>query len=207
MLSAEPLDLIGAGVPEEVVVDAETLTRALDQTAVRITMRLKHANPLVLCVMHGGLIYCGRLLGRLRFPLQLGYVHVARYRGGSVGGALDWVAAPVQNLTGRQVLIVDDVLDRGDTLAAVCEWAAAAGAARVWSTVLVRKDVSSNRVVEVDFAAVQCPDRYLVGGGMDYQGYWRNLPDIRAVPREWEDGAALDTSLKTPVAPKREDDG
>ena len=101
---------------------------------------------------------------------------------------MDWIASPVQNVTGRQVLIVDDVLDQGDTLAAVCEWAAAAGAARVWSTVLNRKDVPGNRAVEVDFAALQCPDRYLIGCGMDYKGYWRNLPDIRALPEDMEDG-------------------
>ena len=196
-----PINLAEADVPEEVVVDAKTLSRAVDQTAVRITLALKHANPLVLCVMHGGLVYCGRLLERLRFPLELGYVHVARYGNGTVGGALDWIAAPVRSLRGREVLIVDDVLDRGDTLAAVCGWAAAAGAARVWSTVLVRKAVPGNRAVQVDFAALECPDRYLVGGGMDCRGYWRNLPDIRAVPPEWEDGGVPEAAPLRSAAP------
>ncbi len=181
-------DVLAAWQRSEVIVDAETVSRAVDQTAVRISLALKDANPLLLCVMHGGLPYCGRLLDRLHFPLELGYVHVARYRDSTAGGALDWIASPVQNVTGRQVLIVDDVLDQGDTLAAVCEWAAAAGAARVWSTVLNRKDVPGNRAVEVDFAALQCPDRYLIGCGMDYKGYWRNLPDIRALPEDMEDG-------------------
>ena len=156
---------------------------------MRIALALQDANPLVLCVMHGGLTYCGRLLERLHFPLELGYVHVARYRDSTAGGALDWIASPTQSVAGREVLIVDDVLDRGETLEAVSEWMAAAGAAKVWSTVLVRKDVPSNRVVEVDFAAVQCPDRYLVGCGMDYRGYLRNFPDIRAVPEDLEDGS------------------
>ena len=53
---------------------------------------------------------------------------------------------------------------------------------------LNRKDVPGNRAVEVDFAALQCPDRYLIGCGMDYKGYWRNLPDIRALPEDMEDG-------------------
>ena len=172
----------------EVIVDAAAVSRAVDQTAVRISLALKDANPLLLCVMHGGLPYCGRLLDRLRFPLELGYVHVARYRDGTAGGALDWIASPVQNVAGRHVLIVDDVLDQGETLAAVCEWAAVAGASRVWSTVLARKDVPGNRAVEVDFAALHCPNRYLVGCGMDYNGYWRNLPDIRALPADMENG-------------------
>lgn len=180
-------DVLAAWQRSEVIVDAAAVSRAVDQTAVRISLALKDANPLLLCVMHGGLPYCGRLLDRLRFPLELGYVHVARYRDSTAGGALEWIASPVQNVSGRQVLIVDDVLDQGDTLAAVCEWAAAAGAAKVWSTVLNRKDVPGNRVVEVDFVALQCPDRYLIGCGMDYKGYWRNLPDIRAIPEDLED--------------------
>ena len=187
MIPASP-DVLTAGQRAEVIVDAATVSRAVDQTAVRVSLALKDANPLVLCVMHGGLPYCGWLLGRLHFALELGYVHVARYRYRTVGGALDWLASPVQSVAGRQVLIVDDVLDQGDTLAAVCEWAAAAGAAKVWSTVLTRKDVPGNRAVEVDFAALQCPDRYLIGCGMDYKGYWRNLPDIRALPQDLEDG-------------------
>ena len=181
-------DVLAAWRRSEVIVDAESVRRAVDQTAVRISLALKDANPLLLCVMHGGLPYCGRLLDRLRFPLELGYIHVARYGDSTAGGALDWIASPAQKLIGRQVLIVDDVLDQGDTLAAVCEWAAASGADRVWTTVLSRKEVPGNRAVDVDFAALQCPDRYLIGCGMDYKGYWRNLPDIRALPEDMEDG-------------------
>ncbi len=187
-MSPAPGAVLEAGRRAQTLVEAEAVTHALDQTAVRISMALKHADPLALCVMHGGLFYCGRLLSRLHFPLQLGYVHVARYRGATVGGQLEWMAAPAYDLAGREVLIIDDVLDEGETLAALRAWAAEAGAARVWSTVLVRKDVPGNRAVEVDFAALQCPNRYLVGCGMDYQGYWRNLPDIRALPADLEDG-------------------
>ena len=181
-------DLLAAWQRSEVIVDAAAVSRAVDRTAVRISLALKDANPLVLCVMHGGLPYCGWLLKRLIFPLELGYVHVARYRDSTAGGALEWIASPVQEVAGREVLIVDDVLDQGDTLAAVCEWAAAADAAKVWSTVLTRKEVPGNRAVEVDFIGLQCPDRYLIGCGMDYKGYWRNLPDIRALPEDMEDG-------------------
>ena len=188
-MSSAPAAVLEVGRRAEMLIDADAVTHALDQTAVRISMALKHADPLALCILQGGLFYCGRLLARLRFPLELGYVHVARYRGATTGGALQWIAASAHDLTGREVLIIDDVLDQGETLAAVCAWASAAGAAKVWSTVLVRKEVSGIRAMEVDFAALRCPDRYLVGCGMDYCGYWRNLPDIRALPRDLEDGS------------------
>ncbi len=167
----------------EVIVDAEAVVRAVNQTAVRISLALNKANPVALCVMHGGLPYCGRLLMRLPFPLQLGYVHVASYGNSTLGGALKWKAAPPEGVAGREVLIVDDVLDRGGSLAAVVGWAEAAGAAKVWSTVLVRKDVPGDRLA-VDFVALECPNRYLIGWGMDYKGYGRNQPDIRALPEQ-----------------------
>ena len=187
-MTSAPEDVLAAWRRAQIIVDAQAVSRAVDRTAVRISLALKDVNPLVLCVMHGGLPYCGRLLDRLPFPLELGYVHVVRYGQETAGGALQWIALPRHSLAGRQVLIVDDVLDQGDTLAGVCEWAASAGAAKVWSTVLCRKDVPGNRAVEVDFAALQCPDRFLIGCGLDYKGYWRNLPDIRALPKDPEDG-------------------
>ena len=181
-----PQDVLMARSRAELIVDAETVTRAIDRTAVRLSLVLKQANPLVLCVMNGALIYCGRLLGRLQFPLELAYLHVARYGDYTRGGALNWVVEPRQNVTGRQVLIDDDVLDKGTTLEAVRAWATAAGAAHVWTTVLVRKNTPRNEAVDIDFVGLRCPDRYLFGCGMDYRRYWRNLPAVYALPEDLE---------------------
>ncbi len=180
-LSEVPSEVLSAHAEAELVVSASDVAHAIDQTSVSITQALKHLNPLVLCVMHGGLPYCGWLIGRLHFPLQLGYVHVVRYRDSTRGGELEWLAKPQQAVTGRHVLIVDDVLDEGHTLQALLDWASNT-AERAWSTVLVRKDVDANKTLDVDFVALECPDRYLYGCGMDYHGYWRNLPAIYALP-------------------------
>ena len=84
------------------------------------------------------------------------------------------------------LLLVDDVFDRGETLAAIVAWAEQAGAGRVLTSVLVDKQVEEPRPLRVDFAALSCPDRYLFGCGMDYQGYWRNLPAIYVLPEALE---------------------
>ncbi len=185
-LSGTPEDVLDARRRAELVVDAEAVTRAVDRTAVRVTLRLRDANPLVLCVMNGGLVYCGRLLSRLHFPLELAYAHLARYGDYTRGGRLTWVAKPAHDPAGRELLVVDDVLDDGDTLKAVCDWAQAEGAARVWTTVLVRKKTPRNEAMDIDFTGLECPDRYLFGCGMDYRGYWRNLPAIHALPEDME---------------------
>ncbi len=182
-----PEEILMAQRRAERVVDAQTVTRAIDRTAARVTLALKHANPLVLCIMNGGLVYCGRLLGRLHFPLELAYAHVARYRESTHGGSLDWVAKPRQGVTGRHVLVVDDVLDEGESLRAIRQCVSSEGAAQVWTTVLARKQTPSNPGIDIDFTALECPDRFLFSCGMDYRGYWRNLPAIYALPEDMED--------------------
>ncbi len=179
-------EIVSAYNRSTLITDAETVTQAISRMAKCITRELETANPLVLCVMNGGLAYCGRLLGSLLFPLELDYVHVARYGDRIRGGSINWLAKPHRSLTNRQVLLVDDVLDEGITLQALRQWALAEGAARVWTTVLVRKSKDRNAAVHVDFKGLECPDFYLFGCGMDYRGYWRNLPAVYALPHDQE---------------------
>lgn len=172
---------------EQIRAKAECLyTRAQVDAAVRdmaaaITLRLGQRDPLILCVMVGGLVPTAWLLPQLDFPLQLDYVHVTRYQGNTHGGALDWIKAP-ELLTGRHVLIVDDILDRGYTLEAIIMACRQAGAAEVLSAVLVDKQIKRHdSLQQADFTGVTVPNRYVFGCGMDYKGYLRNAPGIYAV--------------------------
>ncbi|MFO7808509.1 hypoxanthine-guanine phosphoribosyltransferase [Guyparkeria sp.] len=167
----------------ECLVSAEAMQSTYTRLAGEINRQLAGRLPVVLAVMNGGLISAGQLLPRLDFPLELSYLHATRYRGATTGGALKWLAQPDIELAGREVLLVDDILDEGTTLAAVREWCIDAGAARVWIAVATEKQ--HNRKVSgltVDFCGVSVPDRYIFGEGMDYHGYFRNLPGIHALP-------------------------
>ena len=103
------------------------------------------------------------------------------------GGALQWQVRPGAEVRGRTVLVVDDVLDMGTTLAAVVEDLERLGAREVVTSVLVVKDVAQPDRLRVDETALYCPDRYLFGHGMDYRGHWRNLAGIYALPTDWVD--------------------
>jgi len=159
------------------------VTAALDRMAAAITARMAGANPVVLCVMHGGLIVSGRLLPMLRFPLESGYLHATRYGHELCGSHLDWRVRPTEDLRGRTVLLVDDVLDEGVTLAAIIDYCQAEGAREVLTAVLVDKDHPRKARPDLtgDFVGLVAPDRFLFGCGMDYKGYWRNLPAIYAM--------------------------
>jgi len=184
--AAPPPEVLAARRDGELLVPEAEVRAAIDRLSVRLSLRLQAANPLILTVLTGGLPLAGALLPRLAFPREVGYVHVGRYRDALRGGELVWHAEPDYQLAGRSVLFVDDVLDQGKTLAALVEWARGQGAAEVLSAVLGDKQVDVARPVAADFVALSCPDRYLFGCGMDFRGYWRNLPAIYALPAEME---------------------
>jgi hypoxanthine phosphoribosyltransferase len=154
---------------------------ALDKMAQGITAKLKERNPLVLCVMTGGIIPAGHLLTRLNFPLQIDYIHATRYRGETAGSHLQWLVRPSHSLRGRDILIVDDIYDEGITLAEIVEYCWAEGAAEVYTAVLINKLHDHKHPLNVDFIGLETPDRYLFGYGMDYKDYLRNAPGIYAV--------------------------
>jgi len=166
----------------ELLCPKEEVEAALDRMAGEIGTRLGARDPLILCVMMGGLIPTARLLARFDFPLQLDYVHATRYRGATRGGELHWKCRPETPLTDRVVLVVDDILDEGLTLAAILDYCRAQGAKAVYSAVLVEK-LHERKAdgLRADFTGLQVEDRYVFGYGMDYHGYLRNVKGIYAV--------------------------
>ena len=160
---------------------AAQVEAALDAIAEKITTKHSENNPLVLCVMNGGLIVTGSLMLRLNFPLQQDYLHATRYRGETQGGDLKWLAEPTHDMKNRHVLIVDDILDEGYTLAAIAEHCREAGALSVETVALVEKLHARKQGIQADYIGLQVEDRYLFGYGMDYKGYLRNAAGIFAV--------------------------
>ena len=162
---------------------AEDIAAMLDTMATEITDKLADKNPLVLCVMTGGVILTGHLLTRLAFPLEQDYLHATRYRGATSGSkTITWLHKPETALADRHVLLVDDILDEGYTLREITHWCREQGAASIHVAVLADKQ-HDRRVegVQRDFSALELPDRYVFGFGMDYKEYWRNANGIYAV--------------------------
>lgn len=167
---------------------SEKVEDALDRMAAEIHEVLGRTNPVILCVMIGGLVPLGNLLPRLDFPLEVDYIHATRFHGGVTGGELEWRAKPKVELRGRTVLVVDDILDRGITLAAIINYCHQQQAEAVYSAVLV--DKQRNRaeagLAEADFVGLTVENQYIFGYGMDYKEYLRNAPGVFAVAKEPE---------------------
>ena len=172
---------------QQLLADAELIhseavvQSALNDVAQVIRQRLADKNPLVLCVMTGGVIFCGQLLPKLDFPLDFDYLHATRYGPETQGGKISWRMAPWTSVKDRVVLVVDDILDEGVTLAAVKESLTRLGAAEVLLAVFTDKENGKKKPILADFCGLTVPDRFVFGYGMDIDGAWRNLPAIYAV--------------------------
>ncbi len=165
----------------DLIHSAEAVSEAVARIADEISDRLSETNPLLLCVMSGGVPFTGHLMTRLDFPLEFDYLHVTRYGQETSGGALSWRSAPWTSVKDRTVLILDDILDEGMTLAAIVERLKEMGAKACYTAVATEKLNGKKKPIKADFVALTVPDRFVFGFGMDVRGHFRNLPAIYAM--------------------------
>jgi hypoxanthine phosphoribosyltransferase len=162
---------------EQLFAEISRLGRELDAAYADVSQP-----PIFLTVMNGGMFFGAYLAHASKIDFHFDYVHATRYRSGTMGHALELVKAPRTPLEGRDVLIVDDILDEGKTLVMVRDWCSAQGAASVRIAVLAEK--RHDRCVpgfKADFVGVVVADRYVYGFGMDYYEQGRNLDAIYAL--------------------------
>ncbi len=157
---------------------------ALDRMAEAISNLLSDRNPLILSVMNGGIITTALLMLRMPFTFQLDSVFVSRYRNTTRGDEIQWLKEPGEPIRDRIVLLIDDILDEGITLAEIKDYCLKQGAKSVFTAVLVDKILDVEKPIAADIVGLTCENRYLFGYGMDYKGYLRNAPGIFACPNE-----------------------
>jgi hypoxanthine phosphoribosyltransferase len=179
-------DLAAALADADLIFDRRPLELAIARMAGSIRADYDNGDvPVYLTIMHGGLPFAAQLameLGALGLDLEFDYLHATRYRGETSGGELVWKHRPATSLKGRRVLLADDILDEGHTLAAIRQWCLEQGARDVRIAALAVK--KHDRCVEgvcADYVGVEVPDRYVFGYGMDYHEQGRNLPAIYAL--------------------------
>lgn len=168
----------------ELLVSAAEVAAVMQRLAGEITLRLGDKHPLVLGVMTGATVFAGQLLPLLDFPLDFDYVQVSRYGDAIRGGKMSWKVPPPAGVKGRVVLVLDDILDEGITLAEIRASVLALGASECLSAVFADKDNGFSKPIQADFVGLHVPNRFVFGFGMDAHGLWRNLPAIYALNTE-----------------------
>jgi hypoxanthine phosphoribosyltransferase len=173
----------------ELLLAPDAVTAAVTRVAIALNTALAASpeRPLAMVVMRGGLIFAGHLLPQLSFPVDVDYVDATRYGAATRGGELTWRGGIPDSVAGRTVLLIDDILDEGLTIAAIKNKILEAGAARVLIAVFSDKDLQRQKPVAADFVGVTLPNRYVFGFGMDVRGQWRNLPAVYALAQDQQD--------------------
>ncbi len=165
----------------DLIAGAGEVQAAVRRVATEIEQRLSSAYPLVLAVMGGAVVFAGQILPLLRLPLDFDYIHASRYGAATRGAGVDWKVSPPGLAKGRTVLVLDDILDHGETMSVIRERLLELGATQFYCAVLVEKILDKPKPIKPDFVGLRIPDRFVFGCGMDAKGFWRNLPEIRAM--------------------------
>ena len=172
----------------EPICDEASVKEAVARVARTLNQRYgdpdEAAFPLVLGVMGGAVVFTEQLLTQLTFPLEFDYIHVSRYGDDDKGGSVVWKVIPRSNVSGRTVIVLDDILDEGETLAHVKQRLLDMGAKEVILCVFADKDLGRAKPVQADIVGLSIPNKFVVGFGMDAYGYWRNLPGLWAITPE-----------------------
>lgn len=161
------------------------VAEAIEQMANKINHDMNKKYPLLLCVVNGGIYVTGQLLAKINIPLELDYIHASRYNNEISGKNITWRATPSTVIDGRNIIVVDDVLDQGITLKEIENWCLSKGAKSVYHVVLFDKTGcrAASGIDQANCTGLQAPNEYLFGCGLDVKGYYRNLPELYYAPK------------------------
>ena len=168
---------------ERVLIPQTELARRVRELAVQITADHASADKdggiTLVPILTGDDDFCADLMRNIPIAMKLGLMGVSSYPGRSVRSqGPELLASQLGEIRGRHVVVVDDILDSGGTLATVLPVVRELGAASVKSCVLLRKDRPTAKAMHVDYVGFEIPDVFVVGYGLDYKNFYRNLPEV-----------------------------
>ena len=170
---------------DRILFDEATIHRRLDELAAKISHDYRDRELTVIAILNGSVILLADLLRRIPLPLKLDCLSVASYHGGIKSSSeLVFRQVSLPNVAGRHVLILDDILDSGITLASIREKLETAGPFSVRICVLLEKKKSRARAVVPDYVGFEIADEFVVGYGLDYMERYRNLPSIGVLRKD-----------------------
>ena len=167
------------------LITAEQIQRRVTELALEIGPQYRDRPLTIVGVLTGSLMFVADLVRRLEIPLRIGWIQASSYRGKTTtSGELKLGAERLSDVRGRHVLLLDDILDTGQTLSYLVQHMHDQGALSVKVGVLLRKEGRQVHAVGVDFVGFDIPDAFVVGYGLDYNDEHRQLPYIAALPPE-----------------------
>ncbi len=167
----------------------ETLEKAIDDLADKINADYRGSGkvPVLLCVLNGSILFTAELMKRLEFDVDLMSIKLSSYRGTTSSGTVHTDMGLTGDITGKEVIIVEDIVDTGRTIEALVKILYARKASKVKVCTLLLKPEMYNKSITLDYVAMEIPNDFIVGFGLDYDGLGRNYKDIYILDTETQD--------------------
>ena len=156
----------------------EQIDNAVADVAQRITADLRDENPIFLGILNGSFIFASDLIRKLDFPMHISFVKVASYIGTRSTGAVTELIGLNENLIGKTVVVVEDIVDSGNTIEKIVNLLNEHGVKKIKIATLLLKPKAYSKDIKIDYVALEIPDDFVVGYGLDYDGWGRNIPGI-----------------------------
>ena len=165
------------------VPESEILS-AVKRVSYSLNNDMSDLNPLCICVLNGAFMFASDLLKNINFPCEVTFVKLSSYEGFMTTGNVKEVIGLSESVVGRNVVVVEDIVDTGITMERILLSLKAKGAASVKVVTFLQKPEALQRDIQIDYIAMKIPNDFIVGYGLDYAGYGRNLKDIYTVVSE-----------------------
>jgi hypoxanthine phosphoribosyltransferase len=162
-------------------IEEEVIQKAVRDVANRINEELADLNPLFICVLNGAFMFAGDLMKTINFPCEITFVKLSSYEGLTTTGSVKEVIGLSESVVGRNVVVVEDIVDTGHTMEKIILSLKAKGANSIRIATFLQKPDALQKDIHVDYVAMSIPNDFIVGYGLDYNGYGRNLKEIYTV--------------------------
>ncbi len=165
----------------ELSITSGQIEKAIWQMALQMETDLKDKNPLMICILNGSFMFAAELMKKLTVPCQISFLKLASYQGEKSSGNLKELIGLNESLKNRTIVILEDIVDTGITIESTIQQIAAHDPAEIKVATLLFKPDACLKQVKLDYVGLSIPNDFIVGFGLDYLGYGRNLPDIYTV--------------------------
>lgn len=162
-------------------ISEDEVMRAVVDVAEKMNEELCDANPLFICVLNGAFMFAADLMKYINFPCEITFIKLSSYQGLYSTGAVKEILGLNESVVGRNVVIIEDIVDTGVTMERILESLSSKGVQSVKIATFLQKPTAMTRNIKVDYVGLKIPNEFIVGYGLDYDGYGRNLKAIYTV--------------------------
>jgi hypoxanthine phosphoribosyltransferase len=164
-------------------IPASDIKKAIWEMAAKMNTELHDSNPLMLCILNGSFMFSADLLKLVNFPCEISFVKLASYQGTNSTGKVKQLIGLNEQIKDRTVVLLEDIVDTGITIENLIKQLEAEHPQDVKVATLLYKPDACKRKLKLDYVGMEIPNEFIVGYGLDYNGYGRNLPDIYTVTK------------------------